>query len=128
MFFNEQDFGHGTNRVSRRSPPETVEVQPSFKGILKREEQAKPLQRTLSERIRRPPVRYGIDEYVEAAVDSIQHHAYSACQIFEPQTMEEALLDDCSEEWKQEANAEYASIMHRPVGSNLKLPRPSYKL
>ena len=102
MVFNEQDFGHGTERVSCRSPPETVEVQPSSDNILKREEEDKPLQRRQSERIKRNPVRYGIDEYVDAAVDSIKHHTYSACQIVEPQTMEKALAGDCSEEWKQQ--------------------------
>ena len=75
MVFIEQAFGHGNETVSRRSPPETVAVQPSSDDILKREEQAKPPQRRKSERIRRPPVRYGIDEYVDTAVDSIQHHA-----------------------------------------------------
>ena len=85
-------------RVSCTNPSETVEIQPSSDGILKQEEQAKPLQRRQSERIRPPPVRYGIDEYVEAAADSIQHlHVYSACQIVKTQTMEEALVDDCSE-------------------------------
>ena len=111
MVFNEQDFGHGTERISRRNPPETVEIQPSSDGILKRGKQAKPLQRRKSELIRQPPVRYGIDEYVDDAVDGIEHHAYSACQIVEPQTMEEALPDDCSEEWKQTADAEYALLM-----------------
>ena len=97
--------------VSLSSLTETMEVQPSSDNILKQEEQAKPLQCRQSERIRQPPVRYGIDEYVEAAVDSIQHHAYFACQIVEPQTMEEALADDCSKEWKQAADVEYASLM-----------------
>ena len=49
--------------------------------ILEREEQAKPLQRRQSQCIRRPPLRYGIDECVGPAVDSIQHYAYSAFQI-----------------------------------------------
>ena len=61
-------------------------------------------------------MRYGIDEYVDAAVDNIQDHAYSACQINEPQTMEEAMADDCSEGWKQAAVAEYASLMQNETG------------
>ena len=43
VVFIEQDFVHGTKRDSRRSPPETVDVQPSCYDILKRQEQAKPL-------------------------------------------------------------------------------------
>ena len=80
------------------------------------------MQRRQSERIRRPPVKYGIDEYVEAFVDSIQHHAYSACQVVGPQTMEEALADDCSEEWKQAADAEYASLMRNATWDLVELP------
>ena len=69
MVFNEQDFVHGTESMSCRSPPETVEVQQSSDVILKGEEQAKPLQQRRAERIRRAPVRYGIDEYLDAAVE-----------------------------------------------------------
>ena len=52
VVFNEQVFEHGIERVSRRSPPETMEVQSSSEGVLKGEEQIKPLQRTKSECIR----------------------------------------------------------------------------
>ena len=105
VVFNEQDFGHGTERVFCRSLPETLEVQPRSDDILNWEEQAKPLQMRQFERIRWPAVRYGIYDYVDAAVDSIHHHAYSTCQIVEPQTMEKALAGDCSEEWKQATDA-----------------------
>ena len=79
-------------RVSRTSPPKSVEVQPSLDDVLKREEQAKPLQRRQSERVRRPSVRNGIDEYFDAAVESILHQAYYARQIVKRQTMKEALV------------------------------------
>ena len=100
VVFNEQNFGHGTEGASRSSSPQSVEVQPSPDVLLKQEEKDEPMQRRQSERIRQHPVRYGIDEYVDTAADSIQQQAYSACQIIEPQTMEEALAGDCSEEWK----------------------------
>ena len=115
-------FGHGTERVSRRSPPETAEVQPSSDDILKQEEKAKLLQRRQSECIRWPHVRYGTDEYGDAGVDSIQHNAYSACQIVEPQRIEEALEGDCSVEWKQATNAEYASLMSNDTWELVELP------
>ena len=91
VVFDEEDFGYGTKRVSHTSSPETLEVQPSSDDILKREEQAKQLQRRQSQCFRLPPVRHGIGEYVDPDVDSIQHHAYFACQIVESQTMELAL-------------------------------------
>ena len=68
-------------------------------------------------------MRYGIYEYSDAAVDSIQHHAYSACQIVEPQTMEKALVGDWSEEWKQAApDAEYTSILQNETWDLVELP------
>ena len=67
-------------------------------------------------------MRYGIDDYAEAAVDSIQHHTYCACQIIKPQTMEEVLADDCSDEWNQAADAEYASIMQNETWDIVELP------
>ena len=94
VVFNKQDFGPGTKRVSRRSLTETLEVQPSSDDILKWEKQDKPLPKEQSDPIQ-TPVRYGIDECIDAAVDSVQHHAYPVCQIVEPQGMQEALPDDC---------------------------------
>ena len=35
VVLNEQGFGHGSEKVSRRSPPETVEIQPSSDDIFK---------------------------------------------------------------------------------------------
>ena len=66
-------------------------------------------------------MRYGIVEYFEAAVDSIQHHAYSACQLIEPQTMEEGLVNDCSE-WKRAADAEYSSLIQNDMWDLVELP------
>ena len=122
MVFNEEGFGHGTKGASRRSFPETVDIQPSSDVILKQEEQAKPKQRRPSERIKQPPVRYGIDAHVDTAVDSIQHHAYSACQIIEPQTMKEVLIGNGSEEWKQKADAECASLLQNEAWGLVKKP------
>lgn len=59
-----------------------------------------------SERHRRPPVRYGCDEYVDLATDDhmylskVDHLAYSA-QGSEPNTLTEALQSRNSKEWKQ---------------------------
>ena len=63
-----------------------------------------------------------MDEIVDNAVDCIHHHTYSAHQIVEPQTMEEALAGDCSEEWKQAADAEYASLMQNETWDLVELP------
>ena len=62
-------------------------------------------------------MRYEIDEYVDTAVDSILHLAYSNRQIVEPQKMEKAMAGDFSVEWKQAADAEYASLMKMRRGT-----------
>ena len=55
--------------------------------------------RRQSSRQRRVPVRYGTDEYVEAAIIS---------QTIEPKNIVEALE---KEDWKTAANAEYMSLI-----------------
>ena len=94
VIFNEQDFGQSTKEPPRsEEPPETVEVESRpF------EEQEEPPPRRQSERTRQTPVRFGRDEYVAAT--SVQHVAYAACQIAEPQTMDEAQSGEHSDEWK----------------------------
>ncbi len=50
-----------------------------------------------SERERRPPVRFGTDEYADTAAtveDDVCHVAYRAHQIEEPTTMEESLSSE----------------------------------
>ena len=66
-----------------------------------------PEQRRLSERMRRPPVRYGQDEYTAAA-----NVACAAYQIVEPQIMDEALGGDYSTEWKEAADIELLRMRH----------------
>ena len=54
-------------------------------------------------RSHRPVVRYGVDEYCDAA--TVCHIAYHATQIEEPASIEEALSSECSTEWKAAADA-----------------------
>ena len=46
-----------------------------------------------------PPVRYGIEEYVDTTKDHVNHVTY--CHIIEPKTMEEALNSEHRSEWKE---------------------------
>ena len=56
------------------------------------------------QRQRQPPVRYGVDEFVDIATeDQVCQTAYHACQIVEPQTIEEALKSDQAKERKAAA-------------------------
>ena len=44
-----------------------------------------------SERQRRPPIRYGFNEYADTA--KVDHLAYNVCQVTEPKTIEESLKE-----------------------------------
>ena len=63
-----------------------------------------------STRQRHPPVRFGVDEYVEAAMVN---------EVVEPESIEEAFV---SENWSAAANAEYESLMENNTWELVDLP------
>ena len=69
-------------------------------------------QHRCSRRQRTTPIRYRIDEYVNAAF-------LDGGQIEEPQTIEEALKN---KEWKEAADSEYQSLMENETWELIKLP------
>ena len=81
-----------------------------------------PLRR--SKRVSRPPVRYGIDEFTNTAnVTSHTSIPYQAVKIEEPNTIDDALNSDHSQEWKKAANIEYSSLMENQTWNLVKLPK-----
>ena len=124
VIFNEQDFGQKTEEVPKGDLLETIEVEqnPDIESETE-EEQAESEERRQSERTRRPPVRFGIDEYADTATASIPHVAYVAHQIAEPNTMDEALAGDLSNEWKEAADLEYDSLLQNETWDLVELPR-----
>ena len=75
------------------------------------------------ERTRRPPVRYGQDEYTAAA--NAEHVACAAYQIVEPQTMDEALAGDHSTKTDEKMVEKYglldAKSVSTPADPNVEL-------
>ena len=63
-----------------------------------------------STRQRHPPVRFGVDEYIEAAMVN---------EVVEPESIEEAFV---SENWSAAANAEYESLMENNTWELVDLP------
>ena len=121
MSFNETDFQVKTT-TELVAAEQVVDVDP---GSVETPEQGEQPRR--SERQRRPLVRYGIDEFADMAVedaveDSVPHFAYRACQIMEPQTMEEALSSDHAKEWKEAADSEYESLIENETWELVELP------
>ena len=80
------------------------------------EEQLDPLRR--SQRIKRPPVCYGIDEFTNTA--NVAN--YQAPKIEEPKTIDDALNSDHSKEWKVAADFEYISLIENQTCDLVKLP------
>ena len=124
VIFNEQDFGQKTEEVPKGDLLETIEVEqnPDIESETE-EEQAESEERRQSERTRRPPVRFGIDEYADTATANIPHVAYVAHQIAEPNTMDEALAGDLSNEWKEAADLEYDSLLQNETWDLVEMPR-----
>ena len=60
-----------------------------------------------SQRVKKAPIRYGLDEYADTA----QHVAYQATGIEEPANIKEALSSNRSREWKVAADCEYKSLI-----------------
>ena len=119
VIFNEQDFGKNTEKPPQSEEPETLKVQSEPDNESKEQEEPSPPRRQ-SERTRQSPVRFGRDEYVAAT--SVQHVAYAACQIAEPQTMEEARSGEHSDKWKQAADSEYDSLLQNETWDLVPLP------
>ena len=81
------------------------------------EEHLEPLRR--SQRIKRPPVRYGIDEFTNTANAA----NYQAAKIEESKTINNALNSDHSQEWKVAADFEYSSLIENQTWDLVKLPK-----
>ena len=119
--FNERDFSWRGMKTESEAvkPKETLKVDSNLVTPCRPEEEPR-----RSERQRRPPVRYGFEEYADTATGEQVHHvAYNVCQIAEPKTMKEALASDHAKEWKAAADSEYESLMQNETWELVELPR-----
>ena len=98
VIFNEKDFGKSTDpnelelKATVAEVPKELGKEESDEEI---EEQPEPLRH--SQRVSRPPVHYGIDEFTNTA-NVTSHIAYQAIKIVEPNTMDDAFNSDHSQE------------------------------
>ena len=115
VIFNESDFGKTTaaDVVENKDTAEEVK-QPEA------EMHQCPTRQT------RPPVRYGIDEYVDTAScttnEQCHHIPYTVSQIPEPMTMQEAMASNYAAEWKKAATQEYESLISNETWELVELP------
>ena len=83
-------------------------------------EGARPQYVRQSSRTRKPPVRFGLDEYADMA--TIEHVACVAGQVLEPHTIEEALSGDDADKWKTATDSEYNSLLENETWDLVELP------
>ena len=77
-----------------------------------------------SKRPRRPPIKYGFDEYADlAGIENQVHHvAYNASQVKEPKSMKEAMKCEQARQWKQATDSEYKSLIENDTWDLVELP------
>ena len=123
VIFNENDFGKstGANKLELENIEEEsvaeIPVESEKESDEENKEQLEPLR--WSQRIKRPPVRYGIDEFTNTA--NVAN--YQAAKIEEPKTIDDALNSNHSQEWKVAADFEYSSLIENQTWDLVKLPK-----
>ena len=70
-------------------------------------------------RTRRPPRRYGIDEFADLV--TVDHYA-SVCCVAEPNTPKEAMMSPDAKEWQEAADLEYESLLENKTWDIVELP------
>lgn len=70
-----------------------------------------------SERVKKPVVRYGFDEFADISTTEAPHIAFNVSEIEEPTTIKQALNGNYAEQWKTAADAEYHSLMEMIHGN-----------
>lgn len=131
VVFNETDFGWTSGNPPKE---EILEIENEEDQEIMREPEDIPevqdapvvQQPRRSERQRKAPLRYGLDEFADPAGVSMEHQAnhmaYRAVFTEEPKTLEEALKNEHAEKWKAAAESEYESLMENKTWKLVTLP------
>lgn len=130
--FNEADFCH-TTETEPVEPNDTLIVDPDLLKTDESESEHQPEEQVGEEsetehsqpkRPRRPPIKYGFDEYADlAGIENQVHHvAYNASQVKEPKSMKEAMEGEQARQWKQATDSEYKSLIENDTWDLVKLP------
>ena len=115
LVFNEEDFGKENEKTNKEIVNGEILLDSEEQEETNQEEEETQPQPRRSQRTKRPSVRYGIDEYV----NNVCHYA---CQADEPTTIQDAMSTKHSKEWREAAEAEYASLIENKTWELVKLP------
>ena len=116
--FNEADFG----QTATPDDCEQQSVEFDAEEPVEHQEQHQAAVPEQPQRMRRAPVRFGYDEYVDIAMVKTQHFALRATDIIEPTTIDEAFQTDQAEQWKAATDLEYASLLENETWELVPLP------
>ena len=133
--FNEYEFGNkdvvqvrgldAPNQKDEKVKHEPKREEQQDVTIERIEEEQNKLPERRSERVKRPPIRYGYDEYADNAINSSEscHHvAYNVVEIDEPTNIQDALQSSYAEEWKAAADSEYNSLIENKTWKLVQFP------
>ena len=110
------NFNEAVFELTSERPKETATVEPTDRdSSAESSDESSDVQQPVTEprrsqRERRPLIRYGIDEFVDAAAE-IEHQAFNVTLIDEPNTLEGALSSEQSVQWEQAAESGRRSLM-----------------
>ena len=123
VVFNETNFSLETEAEPAKPQEVVVELEGSMEHRRQQEVPPEVGPRRLN-RDHRWPVRFGFNEYVDVATveNCVYHFSYSACQIMEPKTKEEALSSDHAKEWKAATDSEFDSLTESETWKLVELP------
>ena len=134
VIFNESDFGRRKQSISIKPEEEKqaeleLEVETPEQSenneeqqVQEESEEGEEQEVRRSQRVKKPVIRYGFDDYADISTAEAQHVAFKASEIDEPTTIEEALSGDYSKQWKTAADAEYQSLIENNTWELVKLP------
>ena len=129
VIFNESDFGQNVATKPAEEKLAKLEFEVKNPEECERSEEQQMQEENVeeepevrSQRVKKPVVRFGIDDYADISTAETQHVAFRASKIDEPATIEEALSGDHCEQWKVAADAKYQSLMENNTWELVKLP------
>ena len=118
VIFNEGSFG--TDSASVLINDDDEETEEVVDGGLQDAERSS---FTRPRRDRKPPTRYGFDEYADVAMEGEPHHsALHVADVMEPETIQQALKSPESSQWKRAADEEIASLKENDTWDLVELP------
>ena len=129
VIFNENDFSTSSDTpeqepVSTEKPSEEVQIELQNQEERQVESEARQQVEPVwqSQRTKKAPVRYGLDEFADTA-KQVNHVAKLSQKIEEPTTIKDALSGSHSKEWKLAADQEYSSLMENDTWELVKLSK-----